>query len=125
MNNKKGFNLLKFYTGIIVFTGVVATFLMEERALQSALEKVATINVTVAIGLSALSISVGTNREKRKILRHIVILLMFSLITFFVSVIPFPYMVQRVYLFLASTIVATLMYMVAEYLLNALERKEK
>lgn len=111
--------------------GTAAAFMVEDQNIQQVLEKTSTLNVTIAIGLSALSISFGDHSNKRIVLNEILLLLMISLITFFVSVINVPDLIlsriniHRIYFCLSSIYVAYLVFLVGDNLLKTLDEKEE
>ncbi|MBM7837739.1 hypothetical protein JOC54_000970 [Alkalihalobacillus xiaoxiensis] len=99
---------------MVVVLGVVASCMIEKQHLRGAIQLVVQINITTVIGIGAIMIALKDIKKKFSIIKESMVIILFSLIGLFVSLIPFEliyehgFLIHRLYLLACSLLIASL-----------------
>lgn len=90
---------------IVTFLAVLlASFSIPISDLKPTLQNIAILNVTIAIGIGTLVSAVGASKENLGIIKRMLLLILISILSYFVAEIP-NFMIQQGYLLLEGIVV--------------------
>ncbi|QUW22478.1 hypothetical protein JSQ81_02505 [Sporosarcina sp. Marseille-Q4063] len=117
---------LRLFGVIALITVIYLSFAIPTEELKNSLQGLAQLNVTVAIGIGTLAIALRTeNTLKNRLIMEILVILMISIFSFFLSYFDFP-MVQRGYFCLSGLIIISILIMTGNYIMDSTgNRKDK
>lgn len=124
----------KFFSSYITFSAlgflalilaVVAPFYVEDVDLKTTLQSLAQLNITVSIGMAAVSISLKTTTgQSITLIKEILILILLSALGFFSSLLPYLDL-QKIFLILNGVVLVQILTSTAKFIKVNIDKPSK
>lgn len=110
---------------LALFLAVVTPFFVEDAVLKTTLQSLAQLNITVCIGMAAVSISLKSESVKRiTLIKEILILMLLSSLGFFSSLLPYLDL-QRLFLMLNGVVLVQILTSTARFIKLNIDKPSK